>query len=246
MPFSQGAEISKLPLKDNTVHVWQVPLVLPSSKLKSLYLILSPDEQARCDNLRLEALKTRFIASHGVLRKILGRYLQTDPGKLVFSGETSGKPHLADMASRINFNMSHSGDLSILAVSLGRSVGIDLERIRAVNNLTSLTRRYFTPSEHSHIISLADGDREKAFFTAWVLKEAYLKATGTGLAGLANLELIHTASGLNPTPLIIKNSSVQSSQAWAALLFEPSPSYIAAVVAEGKHFNPCYYFESCS
>jgi 4'-phosphopantetheinyl transferase len=245
MPFSHGPENHVPLLVDSAVHVWHIPLVVPSPILKSLYQILSSDEQLRTDNLRLQTLKNSFIAGRGILRKILGRYLQTDPAMLVFSEETSGKPHLEDKASCLNFNMSHSGGLSLFAVSLGRAVGIDLEKIRPVNNLTSLTNRFFSPDEHSYITSLPPDERENAFFKAWVLKEAYVKATGEGLVGMDKLELFHTDTGRFPAPLIIKSRPRQSSREWSALSFEPSPSHVAALVAEGNHFSPyCLFFNS--
>ncbi|MHB8880698.1 MAG: 4'-phosphopantetheinyl transferase family protein [Thermodesulfovibrionales bacterium] len=236
MPSSRQSNDPALLLEGNTVHVWHIPLGLPAPLLKELYSTLSPREQQRSDSLRSETLKQRFIASHGLLRKVLGGYLRTDPALLVFTPGRSGKPSLAGSASGFHFNISHSGDLALYAVSHGPAVGIDLEKIRPVPNLTPLTKRFFTPGEHAAINALPSDEREKAFFRAWVLKEAYVKATGEGLAGLHSLEVSCSGSYGVPAPLIIKDRPGKASPAWSALSFEPSPGYVAALVVEGEHF----------
>lgn len=223
--------------------MWHIPLGLPAPLLKRLYSTLSPGEQQRCDRLRSETLKQRFVASHGLLRKVLGGYLQTDPAQLVFSPGRTGKPSLSSSAPGFQFNISHSGDLALYAVSRELTVGIDLEKIRPVQNLTPLTKRYFTPAEHSAINSLPPDEREKAFFKAWVLKEAYVKATGEGLAGLHGLEVSCSGSCGVPAPLILKDRPGKASPAWSALSFEPSPGYVAALVVEGGHFRAIHCHE---
>src|SRR5262249_47155455 len=92
-------------------HVWAVHLELSEEKLRSFEAVLSTDERARARAFRIEGLGPRFIAAHGALRTILGRYLNVAPEGLAFEFEHRGKPCIADGRSggRLKFNLSHSG-----------------------------------------------------------------------------------------------------------------------------------------
>jgi 4'-phosphopantetheinyl transferase len=139
---------------------------------------LSRAEQERAERFRLERSRRQYVISHGFLRDVLARYLQTDPAALVFETGPHGKPFVA--GSEIQFNLSHSGDLAVCAVTRGRSIGVDVEKVRPVKELEAIVSRFFTPSEGARWAAATN--HERAFFECWTQKEAYVKGLGGGLS----------------------------------------------------------------
>lgn len=162
----------------NGVQVWRADL--DSIPLAALADLLDDEERARAARFRFDQHRARFIVSHGVLRKILGRYLKADPAALRFRSSPRGKPYL-DPACDLQFNLSHSSGLGIYAVTFGRRVGVDIERIEARPDLLEVARRFFTPEE----FALLEPNRSlELFYRIWTRKEAWLKATGEGLRAI--------------------------------------------------------------
>jgi 4'-phosphopantetheinyl transferase len=117
-------------LSADEVHVWRAGLDRPAAEYARL---LSRDEQARADRLRFEQLQRRFIVGRGILRVILGRYLNVSPEEVEFEYHPNGKPALSSrlLHAALCFNLSHSDELLLLAVTYHRAVGIDLETIHS-------------------------------------------------------------------------------------------------------------------
>src|SRR5207245_1715236 len=115
-------------LRSGEVHVWRVPL--SENDPEQLGALLSRDEWIRAERFHFERDRARFICGRGLLRTILGRYLNTDPRDLTFVEGPYGKPELTGIPSSLRFNLSHSDDLMLLAVTHARAVGVDLEMIR--------------------------------------------------------------------------------------------------------------------
>jgi 4'-phosphopantetheinyl transferase len=146
---------------------------------------VTPDERQRAERLLDPCKRDRFLASRGLLREILGNYLEMQPEGLHIAVGVHGKPYLsADGAnnSRLHFNLSHSGTLLLLAIAADREVGIDLERICDDTPFTDVSRLAFSPSEQNELFSLPRHLQRSAFYRCWTRKEAYLKACGAGFA----------------------------------------------------------------
>lgn len=156
-------------------EVWIDRLDLPASEVADLTQFLTPAELALCDRCRLPHVRQHKIVARAKLRQILSGYLDRSPLKIEITTGLQGKPQVAG----IEFNLSHSGDLVVYAVS-DRAVGIDIERIRSMD-LSGIIQRFFAPSEFAAWQKLPAIDQEAAFFRTWTVKEAYLKAIGTGL-----------------------------------------------------------------
>jgi len=188
-----------------------------------LWLTLSSDEHARAARFRFPHLRDRFRTGRGMLRVLLAHYCHAEPHELTFSFTGNGKPVLRDYPS-VAFNVSHSGDLFAAAVGGPDPVGIDVESIRPMHDLQSLTRRFFALPEYNAIESLDEADRLLAFFRCWTRKEAYLKALGEGLS--KGLSTFHVSCGPEQTSRVFDASSPQQ---WLSHQFEPAPGYVGAL-----------------
>jgi 4'-phosphopantetheinyl transferase len=124
------------------------------------------------------------------LRLILGQLTNAPPQAVAFRFGPGGKPELAEsrppgIAPPLRFNVTHSDDLALIAVSLDRELGVDLERLRTVSAAARIVESYFTAAEQAQFAALEEPLRASAFLRGWTRKEAILKAKGVGLAGLA-------------------------------------------------------------
>lgn len=163
------------------VHVWSWNLDSELPRGGEAEAVLSEEERARRQRFVSAELRRRFSAAHVGLRLALGRHLGLDPRGLSFDENEFGKPELKGNW-RGDFNLSHSGDRAVLAISDEDEVGIDLERMRPIEHL-DLAKRYFHRNEVSAIAVPRDVEAQRrAFFLIWTLKEAVVKAIGCGLS----------------------------------------------------------------
>lgn len=223
-----------LKLESNHADVWRLSLDLSTDSVKLNESTLSADEEKRADHFHFEVDKNRFIVTHGGLRKILGRYLHCDPAELTFSINQYGKPALVNSA--VEFNLSHSGDFALIAVTQGRKIGVDVERIRQGISSHVIAQQYFSKAEVAELQSLPIEQREAAFFTCWTRKEAYIKAQGLGLA----LPLESFDVSLTPgQPAILRATRPEPQEAvrWTLRSLDVDPKYAGAVAVEGADFD---------
>jgi 4'-phosphopantetheinyl transferase len=203
------------------VDVWSAVLDRPAEELREL---LSDDEKARADRFVTPALRGRFTIGRSVLRTLLGRYLDRDPAEIEFAYSARGKPSV----NGINFNLSHSGGLAVYAFGHGCEIGIDIETIRASDDLLDVARRFFAANEYAELATLDPSEQTDAFFRCWTRKEAFLKATGEGIAAaLDRFEVTLRADD----PPALRWIDGGNAAAWHVHHFAPAPGYIGAVVA---------------
>jgi len=154
------------------------------SERSALYDLLSEDERVRAARFKVEEPRRSFIVSRGFLRTILAEALGCGPETIRFGEGEHGKPFLAGMHSEsgIEFNVSHSGEVFLYAVSRGRTLGVDVEWKKEERAIEKLAHRYFAPAEARSLLEEArPEERLDSFYRCWTRKEAYLKARGTGL-----------------------------------------------------------------
>ncbi|MFP4345859.1 MAG: 4'-phosphopantetheinyl transferase family protein, partial [Anaerolineales bacterium] len=166
-----------LPSPATGVRLWWAALDPPFERLAALYDHLDAEERARAARYCVPVVRRRFVAARGILRELLGACRGKPPAQLHFSPNAWGKPELEGGPY---FNLAHNGDLALYAVA-ERIVGIDVERVRPLENLEGLAKRFFSPAESEALQALPPTLRLRAFFTTWVRKEAYVKARGEGL-----------------------------------------------------------------
>jgi 4'-phosphopantetheinyl transferase len=166
-------------LEGNTIHVWRGGKGMLPQQLKNLEETLSCDELNRAASFRFDRDRRRFILCRGILRNLLGQYLDEKPGDIRFRYGPCGKPMLE--GNPIHFNLSHTPGMWLIALSVCQPLGIDVEEIRPQSNLLEIARRFLGLQESNAIACAAAADRAKMFFTCWVCKEACLKVQGLGI-----------------------------------------------------------------
>lgn len=227
--------VTPVVLNAGQVHVWRVSLAeWPEPEVG--WDVLSEAEQARANRFKFERDQRRFIVSRSRLRAILGRYINQSPTDVKFDYGEFGKPFVPAEPT-LQFNLSHSGEIALCAVTLGRKLGIDIEQLRSIKDLASLSRRCLTHQEQSMLQQQLTSEQPLAFLQYWTCKEAYLKAIGKGLTQ----SLQSVGVELLPKPQLIQ---VPEPGNWQLGLIDPGlQDYVAALVSEGKVEALC--FEDC-
>jgi len=160
----------------------------------------------------------------------------TDPKDFVFEYLEHGKPVLAinQKHDDITFNVSHSDEFALIAISLKQNIGIDVEKINRQSNYDSLVTRFFSKAEQSEFNALPEMIRAKAFCACWTRKEAFIKAVGDGITyGLDTFDV--TVDPELQTPKI--NLHKPSSEYWSAINLPISDDYMACLVSNGGDVN---------
>ena len=142
---------------------------------------LSEEETRRAARFKFDRDRDCYIRSHTMLRRLLGRYLGLVPSEVRIVQSSTGKPALAG-DSALSFNMSHTKTFALFGFSRLGPIGVDVEHVRSSVDVLSLAQRFFTTSESDLIANTGTEDQLRYFFTAWVRKEAVVKAVGRGLA----------------------------------------------------------------
>jgi 4'-phosphopantetheinyl transferase len=236
-----------LSLGASDVHVWAAHLDPDPDALARLANILSTEEQARASRFRFERHRNRFITARAVLRSLVATYLDCAPDELQFEYGPNGKPALATpfAESGLSFNLAHSEDLALVAVTQLGPIGVDVEKIRPVSDADKLVARFFSPRETALFQSLPAAEKNDAFFNLWTRKEAWLKATGEGIAhSLNRVEVTFLPN--EPARLVALPESAGPGEAWILRELLPAPGFAGAVALPNLQFSICNFQFSIS
>lgn len=220
-------------LGDDAVHVWRVALD-DETRVEPSWPLLSAAERVRAERLQGAALRRRYVIAHGALRAVLAGYLDAEPAGLVFDVGVHGKPSLGGEVgarSAVEFNLSHSEDVALIAVTRGRPVGVDVQRWSEDVEPLRLAERFFSLTERDALRGLSHAPAlvTAGFFAAWTRKEAYVKATGHGIArGLQHFD-VSLAPG-ERARLLADRLDAEAVARWAIEPLDPAPGYSGALV----------------
>ena len=227
-----------VPPPPGDVDVWTIALDAPASG-EDFLLGLRPDEVQRACRLRFDVDRQRFVVSRAILRQILGRYLGVAPLELCLCTGPWGKPLLdsAHHGNRLRFNLSHSGELALVAISADREVGADLERIRSVPEAEGIAAHHLSPHERTSLAALPAPRRARAFLACWTLKEAYLKACGDGLN--RRLDAFDMTVDDTASPRLLEVRDRPGDERFFRLArLELGKDYLAALAVENRSSTP--------
>jgi 4'-phosphopantetheinyl transferase len=157
--------------------VWVISARVDTPGLELLECVLSEEERARAGRFRFEADRARFIAGRGALRRILACYRSLAPDRLEFQTGPYGKPALVGAFASLEFNVSHSGDYVLIAVTSGTACGVDIECARTGTDHATIAAHFFSAREVEWLYH-----NESGFLRLWTVKEAIIKAVGGGLS----------------------------------------------------------------
>jgi 4'-phosphopantetheinyl transferase len=145
--------------------------------------VLSEDELEKADRFIFEKDREAYVVTRSRLRVILGTYLNRSPSDLVFRYGEQGKPYLRQNSECIQFNVSHSKDYALVAITRGCSIGVDIEYVNPEIDFESLAKSFFSEEEYESMSQLpCQIEKLEAFYHCWTRKEAFIKAVGKGLS----------------------------------------------------------------
>lgn len=204
-----------------SIEVWNIHLPDHCNDTALCRELLTGEELERAAKFIKPGAADGFILGRGLLRRILAECLKTDPSALRFSRNAHGKPFLKN--GELEFNVSHSRDRMLIAVTAGRAVGVDIEFRRNGLDMESIAKRWFAPDEQTFFQSLTN--RMDGFFEIWAKKEAYVKALGLGIYKELNTFAVPT--GEKPFSV-----NIGIDPKWFFQTLEIDSMYAAAVVSE--------------
>ncbi len=225
-------------LAADEVHVWQVPVSEDDQREKDWFAasqdLLTDEERQRAQRFAFDEPRHRFVMARATLRRLLSDYIDMPAADLRFAYGEYGKPRLAEPRNTgLAFNLSHSGDCILLAVTRDRAVGVDVERRRRLVDWQAVSGRFFAPQERDALSSLPVADQRQAFFRGWTRKEAFMKATGQGVAyGLTSF-----AVSLGDDTAQLQWLQEGDPGDWGLADVDPDARYAGAVCARGQDWR---------
>ena len=219
-------------LAEDEVHVWAVPLAESRGREGEFESRLTDEERRRADRFLRDEVRQRFVVARASLRSILGGYLEVPAVAVPIEEGTHGKPQLVGgNANDLRFNLAHSGELALVAVTRGCEVGVDVERLRSVEHWQELAARYFHPAEAAAIAAVDSAERNAAFLRCWTQKEAILKAFGVGLSHSLQTFAVPAIDCVGEWIEVPARDAAAPRRYWLQSV-AASPGYIAAVATE--------------
>ncbi|HZQ06506.1 MAG TPA: 4'-phosphopantetheinyl transferase superfamily protein [Anaerolineae bacterium] len=218
-------------LEEHEIHLWRVPLNVDAAQQDTMHTQFSPDETERAARFHFERDRTRFIVAHAALRQILARYTRKNPNALSFRVGAYGKPTLA-FETDIQFNLSHSGNLALIALTRGRAIGVDVESIRDNFDPLALATRFFSPPEIEDLRACDPATRTAQFFTLWTRKEAFIKAVGHGLSlSLSSFDISEVRG--DRVRVLESRGDYEKTDWWVKTVLREQ-EYVGALAVEGE------------
>ncbi len=211
----------RLSLVPGVVEVWQAFPEEPPASVTELAAVLTPEERARGERFRHPRIRDQFLRTRGLLRTLLGCYLDCPAAAVPIGVAPDGKPFL--LSGGVEFNVSHSDDLAVFAVSTS-PVGVDVEAVREIGSRDALVERFFAADEREQYLGLPAGLRQAGFFRGWTCKEAVLKGIGCGTRDLGRCVV-----DVDPrrSPRVV--GPPETAAGWSVANWEPRAGAVAAV-----------------
>jgi 4'-phosphopantetheinyl transferase len=197
-----------------------------------LFALLSAGERVRAERFRRPEDRHSFTAAHGALRLLLAAMLGEQPQSLTFAANAYGKPGLVPPRA-VEFNMSHSGGIVLIAFAQHIPIGVDVEALRPMTERATIVQRYFHPGEAADFARVPPANAEAAFFRCWSRKEAVVKALGLGMSLDLHRYRVACLPGARAEVLALEGEDAPR-KTWSLLDLEPGPGHVGAVAARHR------------
>jgi 4'-phosphopantetheinyl transferase len=209
----------------NGAHVFVFSLDVAEDLHETLHGLLSVEERSRADRYVFPLHRSRYIVGRGRMRLLLARYCAVAPEMMTLEEGVHGKPALTGPTAP-TFNLSHTGGLAALAVTAAGPIGVDIERVGAVE--AGLEDTVSTPEECATFARLGAAEREACFYRLWTCKEAVLKALGTGFS-MSPLALAVNLEPTDPPGVVWLGGDDAARDRWRLHQFAPAPGVVGAL-----------------
>ncbi len=166
------------------IHVLRARLDAPPLPIDVLSSFVTEEERQRAARFRLVADAHRHVIGRGIARLALARLGQCEPAGIALRVSAEGKLFLDDGPS---FNIAHSGNDVLIGLAATGRLGVDVEAVRALDDLFGVARASFVASEVEALMQRPDAEQLRHFYRTWSRKEAMLKALGVGIGALQSL-----------------------------------------------------------
>ncbi len=167
-------------MAESFIDVWHGDILSEGIDQQNYYELLNDDEKLKVASFTRPEIQKKFIKTRGVLRKVLAKYLDTKPQEIKIKIGEHGKPYVEN--ETLFFNLSHTANRLVIAISNSSEIGIDLEQYKHRKNLQGLVKKCFSEEEKHFWESLSEQQQVMLFYQLWVRKEAFVKAIGRGIA----------------------------------------------------------------
>jgi 4'-phosphopantetheinyl transferase len=214
------------------VHLFCAALPEFKSQIRQFERFLSRAEIERATRFHFVKDRNSYIVRHALLRLILGRYLSVLPEELEFEYGEFGKPALKSSPVVLHFNTAYSSELVMFGITTLGPIGVDIERVHSIPEFEDIAAQYFCPQEAAMMRALPEERRMKAFYSCWTSKEAYLKATGEGIAESLNKVEVTLDSSLQGQTLHLPGDDPHGS--WELHTFSPAVGYVGALAIKAR------------
>jgi 4'-phosphopantetheinyl transferase len=224
-------------VRECEVHVWRVDLEHGAWCRLRCDTVLSVEEQVRAASYTFDQHRRRYVAAQTVLRRILSRYLCQPPSTITLSAGPFGKPSVPRTLSELplEFNLTRSSELCLVAIASDRSVGIDVEKCDPTIPVDLISSRYLHPRERAALRALPPQDQSLAFLSCWTRKEALLKALGYGLQ--VGLEQFAVTVTPDEASLLAVDWDPEEAARWSLRTLPVGRDYVGAMAAQGHDFE---------
>lgn len=174
-------------IKENEVHLWYVrdDKINDNDLLVKYHGFLSEEERVQQKRFHFEKHRHQYLVTRALVRSVLSLYVDAIPPEAwQFEKNNYNKPYIKNfpLPFTLNFNLSHTEKMVVLAVALNRDIGVDVEFLERQNTGLDIAKRYFSKTEFQDLCAAPIEQQKSRFFDLWTLKEAYIKACGMGLA----------------------------------------------------------------
>jgi len=210
------------------VSVWQAKVSNDTQNDQHYWRVLDEQEFAQASRFKQSLLQHRYLEIHGRLRILLGQWLNESPEQIVISKTEQGKPYLK-YYPELSFNLSHSGDHVLFAMTSQGQLGVDIEVCKPRANLVGLVDKCFAKEEQAYWKQLPEADQVQAFYDFWTQKEAFVKATGFGITLGLNVCVINP---LHPSTFLAVPEGCGRVTDWHSLSLDCGTDLSAAIVAD--------------